>query len=1029
MKRIKKTFLTIALLLMSTFPVCLAQGTGDGDTLYVNRKTSDEAAKYLFDDVKKMTFSSKGIQLWSTNWPTEYPYGNVENLTFRSRDLKPSFAMGDVNNDGEVNVSDVMLVVDHILSKMPSSFHRKYADMNGDGTVNVTDAILIVEVILHLNNANASVVDPHGRMSKTARVQQDLARQYLNIYQDDVVIKQVPTTEIDSIDVSETEPRYVNVWRNGNIVLTYQYEAIDSLTLTNKGGYPFSYAGIVGFNDDLYTKNIGILSTSTASQYKTFVNNLILRDGTLLYYAVDNGLDMLGNASIVSPLKNVSLITFTDGLDQGSLMMTDKYGSSYEYLDAMSRKISGTTVGGLRVNAYSVGLRGKDVSNVSLFKQNIERLASSPGNAFEVSSINELREKLKAIADQIISVNNRQTISLKIPGIDSGTLVRFTFDGNAAANSQLYIEGTFNLKDRSLHNVTYHGLKATSGATVQGTQNGIFVTYTFTGLRLETGTGLVPFSSIQHYYRLPSNSLWQKNSEFNSANNTQTSVSHSGAVIFLHLDCSSSLGSDFSKMKQYANEFVDLIANNAEPFNHTAPQNVKAMMDENEWAVHLSWDAAKYAQSYKVYRSSSSGGTYQLVAENVTSTEWTDENPLGGYNYYKISAVCFSSESSLSSYASVNVTLGTPTNIKAMMDDNKWGVNVSWDAVNYAQSYKVYRSSSSNGTYKLMSENVTSTEWTDESPSSGYNYYKVCAVCYGTESSQSYSVSVNVKLDAPTNVVAMMDENAWGVNVSWDAVKYAEYYSVYRSSSSSSNFVKVADSITVTSWRDKAPLNGSNYYRVYAMGHGLTSEASTTSKEVSMPLCPDDHHPHLIDLGLPSGTKWSCCNVDTDHPENQSPTNYGGYYAWGETETKSGVYCESNYQYYKNGSYQSLGSDIAGTEYDVAHVNWGGFWVMPSYEQQKELINNCTYEWTTVNGVKGRMFTSKTNGGSIFLPAAGYRYGTVRYRAGSDGCYWSSTQDPSRADYAYFLYFYSGYVYMHSHYRVGGQSVRPVVRN
>ena len=107
--------------------------------------------------------------------------------------------------------------------------------------------------------------------------------------------------------------------------------------------------------------------------------------------------------------------------------------------------------------------------------------------------------------------------------------------------------------------------------------------------------------------------------------------------------------------------------------------------------------------------------------------------------------------------------------------------------------------------------------------------------------------------------------------------------------------------------------------------------------------CPDDYHPHLIDLGLPSGTKWACCNVDTDHPENQSPTNYGGYYAWGETETKS-IYNWSTYIHYDESSraYNNLGSDIAGTQYDVAHVKWGDSWVMPSKEQQNELKNNCT---------------------------------------------------------------------------------------
>ena len=190
--------------------------------------------------------------------------------------------------------------------------------------------------------------------------------------------------------------------------------------------------------------------------------------------------------------------------------------------------------------------------------------------------------------------------------------------------------------------------------------------------------------------------------------------------------------------------------------------------------------------------------------------------------------------------------------------------------------------------------------------------------------------------------------------------------------------------------------------------------------------CPDNHHPHLIDLGLPSGTKWACCNVGADTPEA-----YGGYYAWGETEEKS-TYNWSTYIYYDGSpvTYRDLGSDIAGTDYDVAHVKWGGSWVMPSQEQQDELVNNCTSEWTTVNGVNGRKFTSKTNGGSIFLPAAGDRYDSRLYHAGSCGYYWSSTQYPLY-EYlydAFNLYFDSDVAGFSSNYREIGLTVRPVYK-
>ena len=143
-----------------------------------------------------------------------------------------------------------------------------------------------------------------------------------------------------------------------------------------------------------------------------------------------------------------------------------------------------------------------------------------------------------------------------------------------------------------------------------------------------------------------------------------------------------------------------------------------------------------------------------------------------------------------------------------------------------------------------------------------------------------------------------------------------------------------------------------------------------------------------IDLGLPSGTLWSSCNIGASSPEE-----YGNYYAWGETVAKS-EYSENNYQYYKNGSYVDIGSDISGTQYDVATALLGDGWRMPTYADVNELKNNCTSEWTTFNGVYGRKYTSKVNGNSIFLPAAGYRWEGNLFNTGKYGDYWTSTQQP-----------------------------------
>lgn len=188
--------------------------------------------------------------------------------------------------------------------------------------------------------------------------------------------------------------------------------------------------------------------------------------------------------------------------------------------------------------------------------------------------------------------------------------------------------------------------------------------------------------------------------------------------------------------------------------------------------------------------------------------------------------------------------------------------------------------------------------------------------------------------------------------------------------------------------------------------------------------CPDDNHPHMIDLALPSGTLWACCNVDAKNPEDA-----GGYYAWGEITTKS-EYTKENYLYKKNKrgtKFQKIGACISGTQYDVAHVKWGGSWQLPTLDQVKELLDNCNEGvWTTQNGVEGRKFTGP-NGGSIFLPAAGYRGSSLSKPSGY-GYYWSGAQRTSGAYNPYELRFYSDGAYWFDVYRYYGQSVRPVAK-
>ena len=203
------------------------------------------------------------------------------------------------------------------------------------------------------------------------------------------------------------------------------------------------------------------------------------------------------------------------------------------------------------------------------------------------------------------------------------------------------------------------------------------------------------------------------------------------------------------------------------------------------------------------------------------------------------------------------------------------------------------------------------------------------------------------------------------------------------------------------------------------------SQAPNASLKISNdPLCPDGNHPHMIDLGLPSRTKWACCNIGSTCPEE-----FGDYYAWGETKTKS-TYDWCHYEYYKNKSYSNLGTTISGTMYDVAHVKWGGLWQMPTKEQCDELINNCSHYFTKVNGIKGCMLISKKNGRSVFIPASGLRDATALNSTNMDGLYWTGTQYEKYLEGAYFFNInISDNIVETSHlFRSLGLTIRPVAK-
>ena len=246
-----------------------------------------------------------------------------------------------------------------------------------------------------------------------------------------------------------------------------------------------------------------------------------------------------------------------------------------------------------------------------------------------------------------------------------------------------------------------------------------------------------------------------------------------------------------------------------------------------------------------------------------------------------------------------------------------------------------------------------------------------------------------------------------------------------------SDIVATINHIAGTASYTRADVNGDNSVDISDIvaiiniiangGSGEDPKPKEDDPTVEAGWCPDDKHPHIIDMG--AAGKWACCNVGAS-----APWEFGGYYAWGESEEKENYFL-SNYTHCdgSDDTMHNLGNDIAGTQYDVAHVKWGDQWQMPNKNQIQLLLNNTTRVYYTLNGVKGYKIKA-TNGGIIFMPSARRHYDDI-FEELEIGSYWTSQM------YEYSIYGSSVYALRFGNLNSGiltqenrqyGLSVRPI---
>ena len=318
------------------------------------------------------------------------------------------------------------------------------------------------------------------------------------------------------------------------------------------------YLTIFAFNDGIkYTKDFTLVDEKSSNEMKQWIMQLEQGNGTSLFYAIDNALDSYNSVLFPDNLNNVSMVTFTDGIDISSCGWNSNYSSRQEYQAAIKSRIVSERFHDFLVDAYGVGVPSSDIGNqIAEFNGTIRDISSSDANANVLTNFGDINEVFSSIASDITTYSTSHEVSFEISygGQDDVCLI---FDGKPIEQSQCKIKGTLN-SQRDLINIEYTGLVSNNGDMVFGKkiENSSYSIYTFQGMT-KTNGDILSDNEILNAKLYRSSLGWGLDSEFDPASAISTEIIKKTAAIALVLDISSSLGSNLEAVKVAACSFVD----------------------------------------------------------------------------------------------------------------------------------------------------------------------------------------------------------------------------------------------------------------------------------------------------------------------------------------------------------------------------------------------------------------------------------------------------------------------------------------
>lgn len=337
----------------------------------------------------------------------------------------------------------------------------------------------------------------------------------------------------------------------------------------------------------------------------------------------------------------------------------------------------------------------------------------------------------------------------------------------------------------------------------------------------------------------------------------------------------------------------------------SSPTNVNSYV--NGSGVQITWNSVSSASYYKIYRSSSSYGTYASLSTSY-STSYYDNSPLTE-NYYKVTAVNDYGESEKSSYTYCYYSGGggggttapsAPTGVSATNYGTTMVPNIciSWNDVSNTDTYKVYRSSSANGSYSQIGSETSSTYLYDSNPMNGNNYYKVKAFnSAGSSPFSDYAVfNYNAGAVSPCPPTVSASGSTSYITVSWTVSTSSgcgapTRYEVYKRNPYTSSYDYCTET-TSKSYRDNNVHPGINRYAIKAINDYGNAVGYGTSSSITLPK-PSSFNAQKS--GSDVYFTWSKVSMASGYQIFSSSSASGTYYIFDQVDDPNAT---SHYSYY-----------------------------------------------------------------------------------------------------------------------------------